>query len=110
MLIIEDVLLEEYGRLLRIISAIEKEQSDLPKGSIQIKRIHGVNCHYLQFREGSKVKSKYINNNDVEQYRDLISKRKHNDERLSELRKNLKLIEKAIGKDLIDEHTTKGVY
>ena len=40
MSIIDEVLLEEYERSLRISRALENENRDLPKGSIQKKKIN----------------------------------------------------------------------
>ena len=110
MSVLEEVLLEEYDRSMRIKAAIEKEQESLPKGSIQKKLIHGVECYYLQFRENDKVKSKYINANDLDAYKENISKRKENAARLKELKQSIKQIEKALGKDVINEYSANRVY
>ena len=110
MSVLDEVLLEEYDRALRIKNAIEKEQALLPKGSIHLKKIHGVDCYYLQYREGSKVKSRYINVNELEDYKHKIELRKENKNRLADINRNLKQLQKALGKDVIDEYTAKRVY
>ncbi len=110
MSVLDEVLLEEYDRALRIKNAIEKELSMLPKGSIQLKRIHGVDCYYLQFREGPKVKSRYINIRDLEDYRHKIELRKEDKKRLADINRNLRQLQRALGKDVIDEYTANRVY
>lgn len=110
MSVLEEVLFEEYERANRIKKALENEFLELPKGSIQRKLIHNVECYYLVYREGKKVKSKYINTGRLDEYRSLINRRKENEESLKQIKKSIKQIEKALGKDLIDEYTAKGVY
>ena len=78
MSILDEVFLEEYDRAIRIIRAIENEQISLPKGSIQLKIIHGVKCYYLQYRDGKKIKSKYIKNDELEEIRLKVSRRNEN--------------------------------
>ena len=47
MSIVEEVLLEEYERSVRISRALKKENSTLPKGSIQRKRIAALNVDLI---------------------------------------------------------------
>ena len=110
MSVLDEVLLEEYDRSIKIKKAIENEQVSLPKGSIQQKIIHNVPCFYLVYREGDKVKSQYINKNKVEEYRQLIQKRRDNIAHLKELNASIKKIERALGKDQINEYSAKRIY
>ncbi|MCQ2551162.1 MAG: hypothetical protein MJ146_03070 [Clostridia bacterium] len=105
----EEVLIEEYLRLKRIQSAVEKELEVLPKGSLQVKTIHGVKCTYLAYREGDKVKSKYVNEKDVGKVADLIEKRRSDTESLKDIKRSIKQIEKALGKGKLIELTAGGV-
>ena len=60
MSVLDEVLKEEYERLLRMRSAMSIEYDALPKGSISRKNIRGCDCYYLQYRERDKIVSKYI--------------------------------------------------
>lgn len=110
MSVLEEVLLEEYDRSMRVIHAIQAEQKALPKGSVQEKLIGGRKYLYLQYRDGNKVRSDYIKESDIDNIRSGLKKRKDNDKALKELKKSIEQIEKALGKDLINEHTTETVY
>ena len=76
MSVIEEVLLEEYGRSIRISKVLENENRALPKGSIQKKHINDHDYYYLMFREGGKVKSQYIAEADIEEIAGQIELRK----------------------------------
>ena len=101
--VIEEVFLEEYRRSLKIKQAIEREQADLPKGSLQVKNIHGCSCYYLQYRDGEKIKSKYVPASDVDDVQNKISRRRQNKQQIRNLESSLKQLEKVLGKDVINE-------
>ena len=65
MSVLEEVLEEEYDRSVRMSRRIEAELAVLPKGSVRKREIHGHVYYYLNYREGDKVKSKYIPAADV---------------------------------------------
>lgn len=109
MTIIEEVLLEEYQRTLRIKNALLAEIEQLPKGSLQKKKIKGKEYCYLQYREGDSVKSQYVREPMVGIFQEQINKRRDNLSALKELEKTLLQIERALGKEFIDEHTAKGI-
>ncbi|MDO4939500.1 MAG: hypothetical protein Q4E54_06005 [Lachnospiraceae bacterium] len=110
MSVLEEVLLEEYDRSMRVINAIKAEQKTLPKGSVQEKLIGGRKYLYLQYRDGNKIRSDYIRKADADIIRKGIKKRKENDISLKELEKSIAQIEKALGKDVINEHTAEAVH
>lgn len=110
MSVLEEVLLEEYDRTKRIISALKKELNTLPKGSVQEKIIGGRKYSYLVYREGKNVRSDYIKKSDIEIVRNGIAKRKENETAIKELQNSINQITKAVGKDIINEHTAKRVY
>lgn len=58
--ILNQVLYEELNRLNRIESAYKDELLNLPKGKIIYKIIKGKQYPYLQYREGNKIKSRYV--------------------------------------------------
>ena len=105
MSVLQEVLLEEYERSLRIENSILEEQKTLPKGSVQVKHISGRDYHYLVYREGNKIRSTYIHPENLEDTRAMVKKRKDNEMALKELAANKKLVIKSLGKDYIDEHT-----
>lgn len=93
MSIIEEVLLEEYERYIRISKALEHENSTLPRGSIQKKHINNHDCYYLMFREDGKIKSQYIAESDVEDIDGRIKLRKENVKKLKKQEESRKKIE-----------------
>lgn len=109
MAIIDEVLLEEYERSIRISKALEKENRDLPKGSIQKKNINNHNYYYLMFREGDKVKSQYVADGDVKALKQQIQLRKQNQKALKEQEQSRRKIVKALGEEYINEHTTERI-
>ena len=110
MSILEEVLLEEYERTLRIEKLLKEEIDTLPKGSIQEKKIKGRMYFYLQYRCNNSVKSKYVKASDVERLKQNIQKRNDDIKQLKELQKTKSQIMKALGKEFINEHTTPGIY
>ena len=60
MTVMEEVLVEEYMRALRIERLVKSEIEKRPKGSIQKKKIKGKEYSYLQYRCGNAIKSQYI--------------------------------------------------
>lgn len=105
----EEVMIEEYERSIKIYRLLAEEIEMLPKGSIQKKRINNKNYSYLMYREGSKIKSEYVAEEELEELNKKIQRRKENIIALKEIKKSLQQIEKALGKRFINEHTTETV-
>ncbi len=97
MSILDGVMREEHDRLSRIIAKVEQEINELPKGYISEKKINGKNYCYLQFRENGKVKSVYIKNNELDAYRDLITRRNELIIKLKGLKADKSKLEKVLG-------------
>ena len=95
---LEEQLIDEYERCVRICRMHEIENQQLPKGSISRKYIHGKLRYYLQWREGKQVKSIYLQASDVVPLEEKIAKRKSNDSNIKRLKQSQKVIKKAIGK------------
>ena len=102
MSLIEEVLKEEYERLSRIERSLMLELDELPKGSIQKKKIKERYYYYLMYRDGEKIKSQYLSAEEVPEIRKLIDKRKEDEKALKEIRNNKEKILKSIGKEAID--------
>jgi len=86
---------ESYGRLLKIWS--------LPNGSISKKNINNHTYYYHQYRDGKKIVTHIIKNNEIEDLRKKISLRKkyekQNKVALDNIIKNIKVIS-VFNKDL----------
>lgn len=104
MLLQSNDLMEEYKTLYKTKEILEAEQKKLPKGSIQKKTIHGVICYYLVYRESDKIKSMYINKNNIEEYNDLVERRREIEKVLKDLKKRMRAMEKSIN---IEMHMSK---
>ena len=61
---------------------IEERIAALPKGYLSRKKINGKERFYLQWREGEKIRSKYVPAEDIEETRLQIAERKRLEERL----------------------------
>lgn len=101
MSILEEVLLEEYERSLETIAACEEELANIPKGYIRERKIHKASYFYLQHREGNRVISEYVSRDEVPRLKESLERRKALMEAIKLQRKNLRQIERALGKEFI---------
>lgn len=104
MSILEEVLLEEYARSLRISEALEAEIAGLPRGSIRERVVGGRSYYYLQYRDGSHVRSDYIPRDAVDSVRGQLQIRAEDIAALREQERARKQIERALGRDYVREH------
>lgn len=95
--ILKNALEEEYQRSLRVTAALEREVAALPKGSIRKRTISGHEYYYLQWREGPRVKSRYVKRDEVEELQRQLDLRKSHVEALKEQKESRRLIERALG-------------
>ena len=72
----------------RLETHIEERIAALPKGSITRKVIQGKDRYYLQWREGEKVKSRYVKESELPELSAQIAQRKELQQRLLELQVN----------------------
>ncbi len=70
-----------------LMHQIEEQIAMLPIGYISKKNIRGKTRYYRQWKEDGRVKSQYLREEEVEEVREKIEKRKRLQERLKELRK-----------------------
>jgi hypothetical protein len=96
MSVLDEVLKEEYDRLLRMRSAMNAEYDALPKGSISKKIIRGCDCYYLQYREGEKIISKYIKKAELAEVSEKIERRRSLKRSLRDIDVELKKIERTV--------------
>ena len=81
------------------ISDLESQIVSLPVGYISKKMINGKERYYQQWTENGKIKSKYIKNEEVEEFQKKIEFRKSLQSKLSELKSSVAFIETPSIKD-----------
>lgn len=96
--IIHGVLQEEKKRNLEMQNAYSQEIASLPKGSVVVKNVSGNNYYYLKYRQGNKIKTDYLGNDEkkVKKVKRDIEKRKHLQDVLKRLRLEYKQICKIV--------------
>lgn len=72
--------------IYEVMKRLEERIKEFPTGYISKKNIKGKTQYYRQWIEEGKLKSKYINANDVEAVREQIDERKRLEEKLKDLR------------------------
>ena len=93
------VLQDELERNRRMQNRYRQEISQLPKGSLFQRKIGEHQYYYLNYRDKSRVVSKYLGRLDAQNIEDVrrnISERKRYEDLLRKLRDEEKFIEKAI--------------
>ena len=105
MSILEEILVEEYERSVRVSRALAAELIDLPRGSVRERVINGRTYYYLQYREGSHVRSDYVPRKDVEELRKRLMRQKEIAAALKEQERSRKQIERALDRRFLDERT-----
>ena len=94
--ILKQVLLEEFERNNHFIESAEKEVSQLPIGYISKKSINNKSYFYYQWREGDKIRSKYIKMKDVQILNRKIRRRKELEEAIRKAKNENRRIERAL--------------
>lgn len=95
---IKDMLIEERERLLDAKKAYEADLSSVPKGAIVYKKTGNHKYAYLTWREGNKVKTKYIKQDELESVKHNIFLRERAQIALQNIKENLYTIEHGVGK------------
>ena len=98
MLIIEQVLEEEYWRSLDITDAMEEQLAQLPKGTIYTRQDGDGAYSYLKYRDGKKIKSLYIKQSEVDELRSSIERRKRVERILKDQAETRKIIVRGLGR------------
>jgi len=79
---------EEKERNLERQEAYQKEVDRLPRGSLSIRKVGDKKYHYLYFRCGDKMKSKYLNvGTDIDEIKEQIARRRHYEGLIKRLKK-----------------------
>ena len=92
------VLEEEQDRLLGQKADYTSILKDLPRtgGSIVVKSIAGHKYHYFAYREGKKVKTKYIRKKDLETFQKKVMERDRICRIIEGIDEDLGVIEKSL--------------
>lgn len=96
---LENVLKEQIERNEKNIAFYKSKQSKLPRGSIHEKIINGRKYYYLKFRDdtGHRV-DQYVKGDEVEGIKNQIQKSKEIEKIIKELRADIKLAKRVLGK------------
>ena len=102
--ILEQQLLDEYFRCIRNRDIQTVAIAELPKGYISSKQRGNKVYYYLQWRDGNEIRSRYLKPSEVENTIKQINERRSCSASVKQLERNMKQIEKVLGKGLIDEY------
>lgn len=97
MSILTEVLREELNRLDRQQAAYESHLRDLPRGYISKKNIRGKESYYLQYREGTRIVSKWVPIANLQVVEDQIQQRKILEASLRRVKGDQKKLRRALG-------------
>ncbi len=98
MAVLDEILEEEYSRSSRLVRRMESELAELPKGSLRTRMLKGHEYHYLNYRDGQKVKTLYVPACDVAEMSRKIERRKSLASAIKEQRQSQKQIIRALGR------------
>lgn len=99
MAVVIDILDNERRRLVKLLSKYESELSELPKGSISIKKRSNRDYAYLAHREDKKVVFDYIgpvSSDAVKELSRMIERRKELEDKIRQVKQNLKAVERSL--------------
>jgi hypothetical protein len=93
MAVLKEMFKEEKERLLKMKKFYEDKIIELPKGSITFKQRGAKKYPYLVYREGKKVRTKYLklSINDLDKLKFDLDKRKKYLKLLKEIKEDLKV-------------------
>ena len=95
---IADMVEEEGKRLNEVIAVIIEETAKMPKGSIVWKTIDKKVYPYLQWREGDKIKARFVKREELSELQEVIQQRREYEKRVKELKGYVREIEKMLGR------------
>jgi hypothetical protein len=99
MAVVIDILENERTRLVKLLSKYESKLSELPKGSISIKKRSRREYAYLAYRENKKVVFDYIGPASSDAVRKLgqeIERRKELEQKIRQVKQNLRTVERSL--------------
>ena len=89
---------KEKQRIEYMLNAYSKQLDELPKGSVAALKSGKNTYYYLKYRDGKRVRTKYIGKDEVtvNQMRALVDKRRHVEAMIKSLREEQALVCKAL--------------
>jgi len=97
--VVIDILDSERRRLVKLLAKYESQLSELPKGSISIKKRSNRYYAYLAHREGKRVVFDYVGRASSDAARELtqmIERRKEIEDKVRQVKQNLKGVERSL--------------
>ena len=88
------------------LASLEAQIDALPRGSISTKKVNGHTYYYHRWYEGKTKKEQFVSEEDLEQLRSQIDKRKALQEQRKELKKQLPRTPKKVRKEDTTEYVT----
>ena len=99
--IVKSVLEEELLRLQHFLRSLVSKLKEYPQGYLLKRRIRGKIYYYLSYREGDKIRQKYLGalrENESEKIREQIKKRIVLKDQLMDAKKNVVYLKKLLKK------------
>lgn len=90
------VLKQELIRLKEAERSYLREIANLPQGSLQKKKIKGINYVYLVSSKHSKISYQYLRHNELKKFKEEIALRKKYQALLKKVRSNIKRIAQIV--------------
>lgn len=104
---LEEQLLDEYFRGERHIKTNQDILNSCPKGYLVYKKIKGRKYCYRQWRDGKKICSEYVRHKDIDGLERRINIRKKAEHSIKMIRRDMKNIERLLGRNTINGYRNK---
>ena len=99
--IVKGVLEEELKRLIVLKDNYQARMKKYPPGYLLKRKMKRRVYYYLSFREGSKIKQKYLGilkPEQVKSYKELIKRKRELQSQLSDVKKNIEYLKRLLKK------------
>ena len=98
--IVRDMIHDELERCREMVAELERSASDLPRGSLGVRKKRYKNreytYHYLKYREKGKVVSQHVTSSDIAALTKRLELRRRYEEELRALRERIRYLEKLL--------------
>ncbi len=99
--VVKGVLREELDRSLSLKEKYEKKMDEYPRGYLLERKMGGKVYHYLSYREGDRIRQKYLGAllpEEMRKYKDRIKDKRAIRQQLAEVKANIKYLERLLKK------------
>lgn len=99
--IVKGVLQEELARSISLKKRYEKKLADYPPGYLLSRKRGGRVYYYLSYRDGERIQQQYLgilSLDDAKKYKDQIKDKNALKKQLSEVKANIKYLERLLKK------------